>query len=92
MGTMQWKGFYDNDRIENEKKAWDNMIANSPAAQANTPYFQSKLTDLAINYKYLNDALTLKELKEIQFTEFVKAITFIYKDGSNYVVMPMQLD
>jgi DNA polymerase III subunit beta len=47
---------------------------------------------LAINYKYLNDALMLKELNEIQFTEFVKAITFVYKDGSNHIVMPMQLD
>jgi DNA polymerase III sliding clamp (beta) subunit (PCNA family) len=47
---------------------------------------------LVINYKYLNDALTLKELKGIQFTEFIKAITFIYKDGSNHIVMPMQLD
>jgi DNA polymerase III subunit beta len=51
-----------------------------------------KETTLAINYKYLNDALILKELKEIQFAEFVKAITFIYKDGSNHIVMPMQLD
>jgi len=48
--------------------------------------------ELAINYKYLNDALTLKELKKIEYTDFVSAITFIYKDGSNNIVMPMQLD
>jgi len=51
-----------------------------------------KNTTLAINYKYLNDVLTLKSLKEIQFTEFVRAITFIYTDNSNHIVMPMQLD
>jgi hypothetical protein len=47
--------------------------------------------ELAINYKYLNDGLTLKPLKEIQFTEFVKAITFVYLDNSINIVMPMQL-
>ena len=48
--------------------------------------------ELAINYKYTNDALTLKPLKEIQYTDFVRAITFMYKDGSNNIVMPMQSD
>ena len=66
MGSMQWKGFYDETREGNK--------------------------ELAINYKYLNDALTLKPLKEIQFTEFVKAITFVYTDNSIHIIMPMQLD
>jgi DNA polymerase-3 subunit beta len=89
MGTMQWKGFYDNDRIENENKCWKHI--EDTIENPRKP-FVSLLTSLAINYKYLNDALTLKELKEIQFTSFVKAITFIYKDGSNHIIMPMQLD
>jgi hypothetical protein len=89
MGTMQWKGFYDNDRVENEKKYWEQI--EDTIGNPKKPFI-SLLSILVINYKYLNDALTLKELKGIQFTEFVKAITFIYKDGSNHIVMPMQLD
>jgi DNA polymerase-3 subunit beta len=86
MGSMQWKGFYDENRIGNEKRYWEQI---EDTVENPKKLFVSLLS---INYKYLNDALTLKELKEIQFTEFVKAITFIYKDGSNHIIMPMQLD
>ncbi len=48
--------------------------------------------ELAINYKYFNDALTLYPLKEIQFTEWIKAVTFIYTNNSISIVMPMQKD
>jgi len=89
MGMMQWKGFYNKDVIERKKALWEQI---EDTVENPRKSFISSLDTLAINYKYLNDALILKELKKIEYTDFRRAITFIYTDNSINIVMPMQLE
>lgn len=89
VGSMRWKGLYDKDRLENEKMEWD-AIENAMETPE-TPKKEFTQSMLAINYKYLNDILVLKKLKEIRFTKFEKPLTFIYEDSSECIVMPMLL-
>jgi hypothetical protein len=89
IGKMKWIGFYDETRLANEKLGWEKI--EDTTENPRKPFI-SLLTTLAINYKYFNDALTLYPLKEIQFTEWIKAVTFIYTNNSISIVMPMQKD
>ena len=88
IGSILWNGFYDEGRIKKDKELYDELNKDNPVKKE---YESKELIELAINPIYLNDALTLKPLKEIQFTSFRKVITFVYTDGSFNLTMPMEL-